>query len=205
MQPWTSPLLATRTLASNRVILALRHCLLMLMATTVLSVEGHGLASASAKIEVRPNRLVELRVQFDFIELLNHDSKVYPLAVVAALPDEKFALLYKEVIKLFDNELKVMLGTKAVVLNKRYPTAQQMFSLLKGQLVDSQFSNPASKLYTYSDRRFFQVLAFDFKLLTAQESSQLKVTFPKELGDIYITYSKPKSSSLHPGESWQPN
>mgnify|MGYP001130771186 FL=1 len=110
----------------------------MLMATTVLSVEGHGLASASAKIEVRPNRLVELRVQFDFIELLNHGSKVYTLAVVAALPDEKFALLYKEVIKLFDNELKVMLGTKAVVLNKRYPTAQQMFSLLKGQLVDSQ-------------------------------------------------------------------
>jgi len=205
MQPWTLRLLATRTIASNRAIQVLRRCLLMLMTTAALSVEGHGLASASAKIEVRPSRLVELTVQFDFVELLNHGPKAYPLAVVAALPDEKFALLYKEVIKLFDSELKVAVGTKAVVLNKRYPTAQQMFSLLKGQLVNSQFSNQTSKLYTYSDRRFFQVLAFDFKLATAQELNQLTVTFPKELGDIYITYSKPKSSSLHPGEPWQPN
>jgi hypothetical protein len=190
---------------SNPVMLALRRCLLLLMITAVLSAEGHGLTSASAKIEVRPSRLVELSVQFDFIELLNHGSKVYPLAVVASLPEEKFALLYREVIKLFDNEVKVMLGNKAVVLNKRYPTAQQMFSLLKGQLVDSQFSNQTSKLYTYSDRRFFQVLSFDFKLITAQQLNDMQVTFPKELGDIYVTYSKSKSSSLHPGEPWQPN
>ena len=192
-------------MAYKRALLVLKRCLLILVATAALSVEGHGLASASAKIEVRPSRLVELTVQFDFIELLNHGSKVYPLPVVASLPEEKFALLYKEVIKLFDKELKVMLGTKAVVLNKRYPTEQQMFSLLKGQMVDSQFSNQVSAPYTYSDRRFFQVLSFDFKLITAQQLSDMKVTFPKQLGDIYVTYSKSKSSSLHPGEPWQPN
>jgi hypothetical protein len=192
-------------MACKRAILTLKRCLLILVATAALSVEGHGLASASAKIEVRPSRLVELTVQFDFIELLNHGSKVYPLPVVASLPEEKFALLYKEVIKLFDNELKVMLDTKAVVLNKRYPTEQQMFSLLKGQMVDSQFSSQVSAPYTYSDRRFFQVLSFDFKLITSQQLSDMKVTFPKQLGDIYVTYSRSKSSSLHPGEPWQPN
>ena len=192
-------------MAYKRALLVLKRCLLILVATAALSVEGHGLASASAKIEVRPSRLVELTVQFDFIELLNHGSKVYPLPVVASLPEEKFALLYKEVIKLFDNELKVMLDTKAVVLNKRYPTEQQMFSLLKGQMVDSQFSSQVSAPYTYSDRRFFQVLSFDFKLITSQQLSDMKVTFPKQLGDIYVTYSRSKSSSLHPGEPWQPN
>jgi|TARA_B110000967_G_C18614319_1_gene425571 hypothetical protein len=192
-------------MAYKRALLVLKRCLLILVATAALSVEGHGLASASAKIEVRPSRLVELTVQFDFIELLNHGSKVYPLPIVASLPEEKFALLYKEVIKLFDNELKVMLDTKAVVLNKRYPTEQQMFSLLKGQMVDSQFSSQVSAPYTYSDRRFFQVLSFDFKLITSQQLSDMKVTFPKQLGDIYVTYSRSKSSSLHPGEPWQPN
>ena len=192
-------------MAYKRALLVLKRCLLILVATAALSVEGHGLASASAKIEVRPSRLVELTVQFDFIELLNHGSKVYPLPIVASLPEEKFALLYKEVIKLFDNELKVMLDTKAVVLNKRYPTEQQMFSLLKGQMVDSQFSSQVSAPYTYSDRRFFQVLSFDFKLITSQQLSDMKVTFPKQLGDIYVTYSRSKSSSLHPGEPWLPN
>ena len=192
-------------MAYKRALLVLKRCLLILVATAALSVEGHGLASASAKIEVRPSRLVELTVQFDFIELLNHGSKVYPLPIVASLPEEKFALLYKEVIKLFDNELKVMLDTKAVVLNKRYPTEQQMFSLLKGQMVDSQFSSQVSAPYTYSDRRFFQVLSFDFKLITSQQLSDMKVTFPKQLGDIYVTYSRSKSSSLHPGEPWQHN
>jgi hypothetical protein len=192
-------------MAYKRALLVLKRCLLILVATAALSVEGHGLASASAKIEVRPSRLVELTVQFDFIELLNHGSKVYPLPIVASLPEEKFALLYKEVIKLFDNELKVMLDTKAVLLNKRYPTEQQMFSLLKGQMVDSQFSSQVSAPYTYSDRRFFQVLSFDFKLITSQQLSDMKVTFPKQLGDIYVTYSRSKSSSLHPGEPWQPN
>ncbi|UVW34029.1 hypothetical protein NYF23_08260 [SAR92 clade bacterium H455] len=192
-------------MASNPLMLVLKRCLLLVAITAVISAEGHGLSSASAKIEVRPSRLVELSVQFDFIKLLNHGANAYPLAVVASLPEQKFALLYKEVIKLFDNELKVMVGNKAVVLNKRYPTEQQMLSLLKGQLVDAQFSSQGSMPYTYSDRRFFQVLSFDFKLITAQQLSDMQVTFPKELGDIYITYSKSKSSNLHPGESWQPN
>tara|TARA_B110000503_G_C7019340_1_gene359062 strand:+ start:122 stop:700 length:579 start_codon:yes stop_codon:yes gene_type:complete len=192
-------------MAGNAVRLAMKRYLLLLMAAVAVSAEGHGVTSTSAKIEVRPSRLVEISVQFDFIELLNQGSKKYPLAIVTALPEDKFGLLYNEVVKLFDRELKVLLDNEKTVLNKRYPSQQQMFNLLKSQLFDSRFSTRSLIPYTYSDRRYFQVVSFDFKLVTTQQLDKLAVIFPPQLGDVYVTFSKSSSRSAHPGELWQPN
>jgi len=190
---------------ATAIRIVIKPYLLLVMAVVAVSAEGHGLTSTSAKIEVRPSRLVEISVQFDFIELLNQGSRRYPLAIVAALPEDKFGLLYKEVVKLFDRELKVLLSNEQVVLNRRYPSQQQVFSLLKNQFVDSQFSTKSRMPYTYSDRRFFQVMSFDFKLVTTKKLENLAVIFPQQLGDVYVTFSKAKSSSTHPGERWQAN
>ena len=169
---------------ATAIRIVIKPYLLLVMAVVAVSSEGHGLTSTSAKIEVRPSRLVEISVQFDFIELLNQGSRRYPLAIVAALPEDKFGLLYKEVVKLFDRELKVLLSNEQVVLNRRYPSQQQVFSLLKNQFVDSQFSTKSRMPYTYSDRRFFQVMSFDFKLVTTKKLENLAVIFPQQLGDV---------------------
>jgi hypothetical protein len=192
-------------MAGNAVRLAMKRYLLLLMAAVAVSAEGHGVTSTSAKIEVRPSRLVEISVQFDFIELLNQGSKKYPLAIVTALPEDKFGLLYNEVVKLFDRELKVLLDNEKTALNKRYPSQQQVFNLLKSQLFDSRFSTRSLIPYTYSDRRYFQVVSFDLKLVTTQQLDKLAVIFPQQLGDVYVTFSKSSSRSAHRGELWQPN
>ena len=178
---------------------AILLCLFPLMAL------GHGVTSATAKLEVRPNNLVELKVQFDFIELLNHKAIKYSLPQIASLKPETFAVIYQEVIKLFNNQLTITHGDKFVTTNKRYPSNEQVLKLLKRELIEVNFSSPNKQApYTFSDRRFYQQFYFDFRLNNAEDLSQLQVAFPKELGNVYVTVSQSTTRELHKGEMWRP-
>ena len=167
---------------------------------------GHGLKSATANIEVRPNNLIELKVQFDLNKLLNHNSNQYSTMTLAALSEEKFAFLYNEIIKLFDNHLQVNNAGKSITINKRYPTQQQMFQVIKRQFIKSKFTaKQAAEPYTFSDRRYYQVFYFDFKLSAKEDLAALSISFPSELGNIYITFSESTNYEIHSGKMWQLN
>jgi hypothetical protein len=168
------------------------------------NVQSHGLKSASATISVRPNHLIELQVQFDFIQLLNHKNKNYSLGVIAALSDEDFGRLYDEVIKLFDRALLLEGEGHLLSLNRRYPSQSQMFGLLKRQFIESKLSGKQKAApYTFSDRRFYQVFFFDFKMRPSQSLKDLEVTFPEELGDVYVTVTRSRNREVHAGEVWR--
>ena len=165
---------------------------------------SHGVKSATANVEVRPGNLIELKVQFDLIKLLNHNSNQYSLALIAALPDEKFALFYQEIIKLFDKRLMIKSAGKPVSVNKRYPSQQQVAQLIKRQFISSRLSTEqATDPYTFSDRRYYQVFYFDFRLSSKQDLDNLSVVFPPELGNIYITLSHSSNHEVHSGEAWR--
>ena len=167
---------------------------------------GHGLKSATANIEVRPNNLVELKVQFDLKKLLNHNSNQYSIPILAALSEEKFALLYNEIIKLFDNHLQIKNGDKSISINKRYPSQQQIRQVIKRQFIKSKLmAKQAVEPYTFSDRRYYQVFYFDFKLNVKNDLEALSISFPPELGNIYITFSESSNHEIHSGEKWQLN
>ncbi len=161
---------------------------------------SHGISTATAKISARPAGVVELRVQFDFIDLLNHNSHDYSLPVIASLSQKEFGLLYKEVIKLFKNKLKIKNGAATLQPNMRLPTQEQMFSLIKTEFIESKISH--TKPYTYSDRRFYQVLNFDVRLSNIKDMAQLSIIFPKELGEVYVTYTQSNNQEVHRGEAW---
>jgi hypothetical protein len=167
---------------------------------------AHGVTSTTAKLEVRPNNLVELRVQFDLIELLNHQAEKYSLPQVASLTPETFGKLYQEVIKLFDKKMSIQVGDRVVAVNKRYPSKDQVLKLLKRELMEVNFSSDNKEApYTFSDRRFYQQFFFDFRLNVKKDLKRLHLDFPNELGNIYLTMSTSKTLELHKGESWSPN
>lgn len=179
--------------------------LLKCVVLALLSVNsfGHGLVSTTAEVSLRPHNLIEVQVQFDFSALLNHNSNAYSLSLLASLNDEKFGLLYGEVIKLFDRRLIVKNKGIPIDLHRRYPTQEQVFGLLKQQFIEStmgpsQFSLP----YTYSDRRFYQLAFFDLKLNSSEDLKNLEITFPPELGDVYVTFNEPKTVEVHKGKAW---
>lgn len=163
---------------------------------------SHGLTSASAEVEVRPNNLIELRVQFDFVELLNHEAEKYSLPLLVSLPEQTFAIFYTEVISLFDRALIINNGADAVDLNRRYPSQQQMFALLKREFAQSQFASKQSIPYTFDERRFYQQFFFDFRVQSAEDIENLAISFPKELGNIYVTLSKSTNTEVHQGDTW---
>ena len=163
---------------------------------------AHGLSSASAKIELRPANLIEIQVQFNFIDLLNHKSHDYALPIIASLPKEKFELLYNEVIKLFKKNLLVKLKGKSIKLNRRFPSKEQVFNLLQQEFIGSKVMRNI-KPYTFSDRRFYQQFYFDFRLKSKKDLEQLKIQFPKELRGLYVTYTESKNQALNQGGTWQ--
>ena len=171
-----------------------------------LTVFAHGITSTTAKLEVRPNNLVELNIQFDLIELLNHHGTKYTLAQVAALKPQTFSVLYQEITKLFDTQLKLKVRNNLLKTNKRYPSAQQVLNLLKRELIDVNFSSPQKQIpYTFSDRRYYQQFYFDFRANIEKDLSQLQIEFPKELGNVYVTVSTSATRELHKGEIWNPS
>ncbi len=178
----------------------------MLLCLFPVVVFGHGVTSTTAKLEVRPNNLVELRVQFDLIELLNHNATKYSLPQVASLKPETFGLLYQEIIKLFNTQLKIKNANALVATNKRYPSKEQVFNLLKRELINVNFSSPQKETpYTFSDRRYYQQFYFDFRINTEKDLDHLQVEFPKELGNVYVTISRSVTRELHKGEVWNPH
>lgn len=176
---------------------------LFFLITTLLSLNAysHGVTQASANIILRPNNLVELKIQFDFIKLLNHKSDSYSLPFIVTLSPEKFSLLYKEVIKLFEKKLKIKNKKYTILLNKRYPTEEQILQLLKTELFESKIRK-SGHLYTQSDRRFYQAFIYDFRIKSKSDISNLHISFPEELGDIYVTLSESTNSLLPKNRVW---
>lgn len=164
---------------------------------------GHGISSATARVSLRPGSLIELQVQFNFIHLLNYKSHDYALPVIASLPEEKFGLLYDQVLKLFKEKLLIKMGPDALKMNMRFPSARQVQEVLKREFIETKFKKRNEKaLYTFSDRRFYQVFYFDFRLPSAQAVQDLSIAFPKELGAVYVTYTESANKEVHPGDAW---
>lgn len=171
--------------------------------TLINEATAHGLTSASATIELRPNRLVELKVQFDLIDLLNHKEKKYSLSSLASLNDEQFAQLYSQIVKLFDVRLNVKNKQGLMTLHRRYPSKEDVFMLIKRQFISETLDIEAQAIpYTFSDRRYYQIVYFDFKLNDSSRIDDVLVEFPDELGDIYVTYAEPTTREVHKGEIW---
>ena len=174
--------------------------ILMLLSTHS---QSHGITSASAHIAVRPGHLIELQIQFNFIDLLNHKSNDYSLPIIAALSEQKFGLLYKAVITLFNQKLIIKKAGNTLSLNKRLPTQKQVFALIKRQFVESRFiKDKKNTPYTFSDRRFYQVFYFDFLLNAPTDLDQLSISFPQQLGTVYVTLTESSNQAIHQGDVW---
>ncbi len=165
---------------------------------------AHGISTATAKIEMRPGNLIELKIQFNLIDLLNHNEKKYSLPLIASLSEEKFGLFYKEIVKLFKQNLIIKIADQPINSNARLPTQAQMFALLKREFIETKFSKNQQNIpYTFSDRRFYQVFYFDFRLKNPQDLEKLFIQFPQQLGTIYTTFTQSSNQEIHQGDSWK--
>lgn len=191
---------------------------------------AHGLISSAATITSRANHLMEIKLQFNLLTVIdnledihNINDKInastdtmahrahstakhqrYTLSQLVALSDKQFSVLYKELITHLDKSLQVSIAGRNITLNKRYPSQQQVSSLIKREFIESLMSEKAKRStpYTYNERRHYQVFYVGFKVNNEAERNALKVTFPDALGDLNVTYSESTTSLLHKGQVW---
>jgi hypothetical protein len=176
--------------------------LLAVLLSVPLNAISHGVISATAKITHREFNIVEIQVQFDLINLLNHNSKNYPLPIVASLPNDQFGQLYNEVKKLFARSLKVKIAEKLIPLNHRFPSQDAMFGVISRQFLEQSLARKKNVPYTFSDRRFYQVVYFDFRVTGESDINQLAISFPKELGNLGVTFVESFTKEVHSGSTW---
>ena len=180
----------------------LRALCFMLILVSSQMVCAHGVKNTSASIEIRPNGLVELQIQFHFVDVLNHIGKDTDLVSIAAIKPKQFQVLYQTVQQLFDKGLVVTYGKKELALNERYPSTEQALELTKREFLEKTYLSDKSIPYTYSDRRFYQVFSFDFKLPKNSEIKDIKVSLSKELGEVNLTLSQSLTCHLNEVTNW---
>lgn len=166
---------------------------------------GHGIISSTANITERGNGLVELKIQFDLVTFLQNSQSPKTLQQLSTLEPEHFSNIYKDVIHEFKKGLNVTQGKKAIALNQRFPSSEDVHALLKREFIESKLSKQAKKSipYTFNERRFYQVFFMDFKIKKGSDLQSLSIQFPKALRNMYVTYSKSHTSELHTGETWR--
>ena len=174
------------------------------VAVLPLSSYGHGVVSTSVNITSRPNHLIEIKVQFNLYDLLSHAGKNYTLTQLPSMTEAQFESIYNDIVNIFNNELVANYEGKAIPLNSRYPSKEQVYALIKREFIESMMSDTAKKNlpYTFDERRFYHVFYFGFKMLDSTKLNLLKIDFPRALGDINVTYSTSKTTVLHEDESW---
>ncbi|MCB0352988.1 MAG: hypothetical protein KDD64_05660 [Bdellovibrionales bacterium] len=182
----------------------MKWLLLFCMLLFPLLAYGHGIHSATAQVALRPGGLIEVEVQYNLVDLLNHGSQEYSLPIIASLSEEQFELLHTEVLKLFTKALIIKIGERRIGLHIRFPTSDEMFAVIKREFIEAKIGgHDQSDLYTLSDRRFYQKAYFDFRLVSMDDLKSLSVEFPKELGPVYVTYIESKNSLVSPGALWE--
>jgi hypothetical protein len=191
---------------------SIAYALLITLVSAIPSASSyaHGVKSSSAAIEALPNRLVNIKVQFNLVDFFSNSpqANALPLQVLAAMPEKMFALLYQSILDTFDTELQVTLQSQTspkgrnAPLNPRLPSAAQAQQLLQSELAHLSRSKEAEFYYTLDDRRFYQVFNYDFRLTTEESIEGLTIAFPHKLGEVYISFNTPQMRHLEPGETW---
>lgn len=163
---------------------------------------AHGVSNTTATINLRPHGMVELNVQFHFIDLMHHMHKGINLASVAAMTPEKFKPLYQSVVELFDRQLILTQNKNRLVLHARYPDIGQVLGLLKREFLEKSHGIDKNAPYTFGDRRFYQVFTFDVTLPNKNNIKSVKVSLPKTLGEVNLTINQSLTCHLNQVTAW---
>ena len=171
---------------------------------------GHGLRESTAEIKVLENRLVTIKVQFNLIDYLNSEARSkspIDLEMISVMPEGMFESVYASVTESFLSGMQVFCkrldgSAQRIHINARFPSAQQAKGLIKRERVEKQYSGNGKPPYTYSDRRFFQVFNFDFRLAKGDSIDCLRMRFPSQLADVFTSFSEQQTRHVAPMSEW---
>jgi len=162
-------------------------------------VHAHGLSMSTAQVTLRQNNHISIRIQTSLKELLAQlqwQGKPTSIMALAALNEKSVQSLSHALKNLFMN-MPVKVGSQTMASSQaRLPSDKKLLAQLQALVAQVILKN---KQHGHDRDNYFNV-EIDGFIPSGQHSRELNIAFPKELGTIMVSYSKPTVQTLKAGK-----
>ena len=168
---------------------------------------AHGLTMSTASVMIRNKTHVIVRLQYDPVLLLHQitsgKNPPPPLPLLANMPDELFEKQYHAIQSIFTQKLSLRFAGKPVhSVRLRFPTVPQFRKQIRARFMHEVIqAQSKGKQEPHNDRQYYQTIEADGFLPDSPTKGALEIHFPRELGQILVTFSQPQSQTLTPDDT----
>ena len=170
-------------------------------ASTLL--HAHGLSMSTAQVTLRQNNHISIRIQTSLKELLAQlqwQGKPTSIMALATLSEKSVQPLSGALKALFSN-MPVKIGAQSMASSQaRLPSDKKLLAQLQTLVARAILKNKQHSHVDAHDRDNYLLVLIDGFIPTGQDSRELNIAFPKELGTIMVSYSKPSVQTLKVGK-----
>ncbi len=168
------------------------------------SLFAHGLQMTTAQIVQRQENYLYITVKTSLVEVFNrmkYQGKPASLMHLANGSAEQLNLFREALLELFRSQLKLSVGDKPLQsINVKTLPENQLRKLLQDDVAEQILSSKMVGMNHHSDRRNNLRIEVDGFIAANQEQRVFQANFPKELGQILVSYTKPEMQTISPGE-----
>ncbi|WP_028300124.1 hypothetical protein [Oceanospirillum beijerinckii] len=183
----------------------------LILSLISLEATAHGLRMTTAEIALRRNNHLTITIRTslnDLFQQMDWAGKPVSLLHLAAADKQVFGKFRSAIIKLLQ-PIPVQAG-KYPLKNRRLrlPALADLQALVRAEVAEqalqqSSKHNSANHTHTGDDRKHYlraELSGFINSDNNPAQQSALQVVFPRALGKILVTYSKPQTQTISPGK-----
>jgi len=168
-------------------------------------VHAHGLSMSTAQVTLRQNNHISIRIQTSLKELLAQlqwQGKPTSIMALATVNEKSVQSLSYALKNLFMN-MPVKVGSQTMASSQaRLPSDKKLLAQLQAlvaQVILKNKQHGHENAHDHDRDNYLQV-EIDGFIPSGQHSRELNIAFPKELGTIMVSYSKPMVQTLKAGK-----
>ncbi|GAB6041675.1 hypothetical protein [Endothiovibrio diazotrophicus] len=168
---------------------------------------GHGLTITTAGVTLRNGNHLMLHLQYDPLRMwhkVNDGAGGAPIDLgrLASLPDAEFEAGYRAIQAYLREGLTVRAADRPLTSPQfRFPPAAEFRRVVREGFMRRVLAAKQGGGHFHEDARHdYQSAWLDGFLPEGSESGELELHFPPALGEVMVTYSRPRSWTLRPDE-----
>lgn len=188
-------------LCSNRITRYLTLAAMMIVLSISQISHAHGLHMSTAEIVARHSQHLTIRIHTSLPVLFSHmeyTGKPPSLIHLANGSDQQLAEFRQQLLVLFQEKMWISVGQKPL---KSVKVRTYRTQVLKQKMQDLLAEAVLGQAGGHEDEQYESLrVDMDGFIDTAAENQQLQIHFPEQLGEIMVTYSKPQTQTLQPGQ-----
>lgn len=157
---------------------------------------GHGLQISTATIVQRYGSHLSLTLHYNPLKLLQAENNMPRMAVLSNMSEEAYAKEYATIQQFFQKHLDIKIGERALFSpHFRFNPPEKFKKALRGAFMEAMTLQQSGHGHSHPPMLYVKLDGF---LPKDANSSRLLVHFPKEIGEVMVSFSRPVIQTLQP-------